>query len=115
MSQAEVKGRVIAGAYVVAAAGELDMMTSPQLERALSQAADSGHTRVVVDLTRVRFLDSTAVTAIIASLRRLRLLDGTLTIVCRDESVRHLLTLLGLADAVGVHETIEAAVAALAS
>lgn len=115
MSTARVTGRVADGAYVVEAAGELDVATSPQLARELSDAVDRGHVRLVVDLIGVTLLDSSAVTAITASLGRLRLMDGTLTIVCRDPSIRHLLTLLGLTDAVGVHETLDAALAAVAS
>jgi anti-anti-sigma factor len=39
--------------------GELDMATRPELEREVRQLLDVGFRRIVIDLRRVQFLDST--------------------------------------------------------
>src|SRR5205814_287647 len=52
---------------VIEVSGELDMATEPQLRDALEQAIDAGSRQVVVDLGRVRFMDSTAVGMLIAT------------------------------------------------
>src|SRR3712207_6920456 len=40
--------------HVVAVSGEIDLFTAPELKSALGEALESGHTRIVVDLTRTR-------------------------------------------------------------
>ena len=50
---------------VVAVRGEIDLFTAPELKSALSEAIESGHTRIVVDLTDTTFLDSTALGVLI--------------------------------------------------
>ena len=47
------------GRVRVAAAGELDIATTPQVERAIGELLESGFDHVVLDLTNVEFLDST--------------------------------------------------------
>ena len=48
--------------------GELDLSTSPRLEEALGRAFDRG-TSVVLDLSRVAFIDSTGLNVLVAALR----------------------------------------------
>jgi anti-anti-sigma factor len=55
---------------VVVVEGEMDLATAPVLIRALGEAVDSA-SQVIVDLTGARFIDSTAIAAIVDSARRL--------------------------------------------
>ena len=48
--------------------GELDLSTSPQLGDALERELDAGRS-VVVDLSRVTFIDSTALNTLVGALR----------------------------------------------
>ena len=50
--------------------GELDMATSPALDRALSSAFDGGGTSVVVDLASLTFMDSTGIAVLLGACRR---------------------------------------------
>ena len=70
--------------HVVAVSGEIDLFTAPELKSALGEALESGHTRIVVDLTNTSFLDSTALGVLIGAVKRLRSRDGVLTIVNID-------------------------------
>lgn len=81
---------------VVAAAGEVDMFTSPALRRDLFTAIDNGATRVVVDLCGVTLLDSTALAVLVEALRRLRASDGSVVLVVTDDHVRKVLRITGL-------------------
>jgi anti-anti-sigma regulatory factor len=58
--------------HVVAVTGEIDLFTAPELKSALGEALESGHTRIVVDLTSTTFLDSTALGVLIGAVKRLR-------------------------------------------
>jgi anti-anti-sigma factor len=68
MDGAHDEGEV--AAPVVQAAGEIDAYSAPQLEAKLRDA--SGQPRIVIDLSRVSFLDSTAVGAVVRGLRELQ-------------------------------------------
>jgi len=57
-------------ALIVEVVGEIDMATAPELSTAISAAAE-GVERVVVDLTEVTFLDSSALNALVHSQREL--------------------------------------------
>jgi anti-sigma B factor antagonist len=60
-----------AGAVVVEAAGELDAASSGRFRTVLAEAVDAGKDVVVVDLSRVSFLDSAGLSVIFAAQRRL--------------------------------------------
>jgi anti-anti-sigma factor len=47
--------------------GELDVATVPEVRGHLAELVDAGFTHVVVDLREVRFIDSTGLSAILAS------------------------------------------------
>ena len=59
------------GSVVVSLAGELDLYNAPQVRQALSDAASDSPTRVVVDLSEVEFIDSTALGVLIEARTRL--------------------------------------------
>jgi anti-sigma B factor antagonist len=59
------------GCAVVVASGEIDVATSPGLSEALAVAQTTSG-RVIVDLRRVTFLDSTGIGVMLAALRRSR-------------------------------------------
>jgi anti-sigma B factor antagonist len=84
------------GHAAVALAGELDVHTAPQFKEALLHVIDDGALRVVVDLSEVTFIDSTALGVLIGGVTRLRAAGGSLDIVCPDEKIRHIFEISGL-------------------
>ena len=56
-------------AYVVRLAGELDLYNAAQVREALTGAASDSASRVVVDLSEVEFMDSTALGVLIEARR----------------------------------------------
>ena len=82
--------------HVVAISGEIDLFTAPELKSALGEALESGHTRIVVDLTNTSFLDSTALGVLIGAVKRLRSRDGALAIVNVDSSIAKTFQITGL-------------------
>src|SRR3954468_1014893 len=71
--------------HVVKPAGEIDALTAPQLGSTLLGLADDGKTGVVVDLSRVTFIDSTAIGVILNALRALAARSGRLVLVWPTE------------------------------
>jgi anti-sigma B factor antagonist len=103
------------GAFVVSPAGELDAYTSPDLRAELHQLIDTGGARrLVVDLTAVTFLDSSALGVLVGALRRLRERQGELHIVQPRPTVRRIFEITALDGIFELHATREQALAAAA-
>ena len=71
--------------HVVAPRGEIDVLTAPRLGRRLLGLADEGKRNVVVDLSRVTFIDSTGIGVLLDALRQLTSRRGRLVLVCPTE------------------------------
>jgi anti-sigma B factor antagonist len=84
------------GHHVIAARGEIDLYTAPDLKQALTQAIEAGERRIVIDLTDVSFLDSTALGVLIGAVKRLRSRSGALAIVNIDSSIAKTFEITGL-------------------
>ena len=77
-------------------AGELDVYSAPRLKDAMASAIDSGCVNVVIDLCDVTFIDSSGLGVIVGGLQKVRLLDGSMRIVCDNDSVLKIFKLTGL-------------------
>jgi anti-sigma B factor antagonist len=85
------------GVCVVVLAGEADVHAASELERRLAEScASPALEQVVVDLTRATFVDSVALSVLIAAHRRLNARGLGLKVVATDRNIRHLLTITGL-------------------
>jgi anti-sigma B factor antagonist len=101
------------GIAVVSVQGEVDLFTAPELKTAAQRAIDDGATRLVVDLTATRFLDSTALGVLIGLVKRVRP-DGDVVIVNTEPSTTKTLAITGLDSVFTVVETRDAALEAFA-
>ena len=96
---------------VVAASGEVDVFTAPGLDAELSALLSDGHTRLVVDLTGVSFLDSTGLGVLVKGLKSARDAGGSLHLVVTSERIRKIFDITGLDAAMPLYDTVEAALA----
>lgn len=101
------------GIHVITVAGEIDLFTAPDVRTAASDALDAGAQRIVVDLTGVRFLDSTGLGVLIGILKRLRPAGGQLAIVNTNPSTAATFSITGLDDVLRIVPTREAALSAV--
>jgi anti-sigma B factor antagonist len=85
-----------AGHHLIAPRGEIDLYTAPELKQVLTDAIEGGQRRVVIDLTGVSFLDSTALGVLIGAVKRLRSRDGALAIVNTNASIAKTFEITGL-------------------
>jgi anti-sigma B factor antagonist len=97
-----------AACAVVSAGGEVDMHTSSGLARAL-QASTRLSPCLVIDLTHVTFVDSTALGVLITARRRAGESGGWVALVDPPEMVRRLLVGTQLQQSFAVFETLDGA------
>jgi len=99
------------GAVVVELAGELDLYNAHSVRDALLGQAERAPKRLVVDLSRVTFIDSTGIGVLIEARSRLANRQAFLLASPRLET-RRALEISGLNRHFAVHETLDEALAA---
>jgi anti-sigma B factor antagonist len=92
---------------VVAVEGELDLASSPELERALNRITTPPTALLVIDLSRLEFMDSTGLSTIVRAHQRLADVGCEVAIVKGSAQVQRLLDLTGVADRLRVADTLE--------
>lgn len=83
---------------VVSVTGELDAHHGHDLQRRLLDLLDGGHSTLVVDTSRVTFLDSSGLRVLVAADERCRAAGGALRLRAPSAQVRYVLRLADLAD-----------------
>jgi len=99
-------------AFLVSATGELDLSTVPELSRTLAGLDGLEARRLIVDLTDVTFIDSTALGTLLAEARSRRASGDRLVLVCDDPRTLRTLEVTGLQAAFELHRTLRDAVTA---
>jgi anti-sigma B factor antagonist len=101
--------------HLVAPEGEVDALTAPTLGRRLLGLLEDGKTGLIVDLSRVTFMDSTGIGVILHALRRLSQCGGHLVLVCPSERALRPFQITGLVDRVQIFHSRAEAVGGLAA
>jgi anti-sigma B factor antagonist len=94
------------GSVVVSLAGELDLYNAPVLRTALLAECAAAPERLVVDLSGVEFIDSTALGVLIEARRRLGRNDA-FVLAGPGMETRRALRISGLDKHFGVHDTVD--------
>ena len=101
------------GCAIVAVSGDVDISTSPDLRTALAEVVAAGNRAIVVDLSAVRFVDSTGLGVLVGAYTAVRNAGGRLAVVNDHSAVLKVLSITALHDVLGVHPTLEKAIAAV--
>ena len=90
--------------------GSLDLATSPSVRAALIDAAGQAKHDIIVDLTKLEFLDSTGLGALIGAHRRALEHGGRVRLVVHDGPIARLLNITGLMRVFPVYATLANAI-----
>lgn len=101
--------------HLIELGGEVDLYTAPDFKERMVQVIDAGRKRVVVDLTRATFIDSTTLGVLVGGVKRLRPVDGSLALVCDDQNILKIFEITGLDRVFPIHESVEEALEAVAA
>ncbi len=94
------------GAYlVITVAGDLDIVTSQQFDDFLSQARRQ-HSRLILDLTGVDFMDTSSLAVIVNHWKALASQDGTLALAGARYRQTKTLWITGLAGRLPLYDTV---------
>ena len=90
---------------VVSASGVVDMLTSPHLEASLTTSLKRNPAAIIVDLSEVEFLASAGMGVLVAA-REQAASDIRFGVVANGPATSRPLTLIGLADIIGLYPTL---------
>lgn len=93
------------GTTVFELRGDLDFKTAHALQNALDDAIDRGVDRIVLDLSPLRFCDSSGLQVVVSAFHRLTMGGGRLAVVCSDPRVLRVFHVTRLDRILGVSET----------
>lgn len=99
-----------AGGVVVRLGGELDLYNAEEVRNALTMAIDGGAERIVIDMSEVEFVDSTALGVLIEARSKIGR-DGIVLAAAQVET-RRTLEVSGLDRHLPVHDSVDDALSA---
>ena len=108
MDTLRISSRRIDGVVVVAAGGDLDIVTSPQLDATLTEAR-RGSASVVLDLSAADFMDTSSLAVIVGHWKKLTARGGTLALAGARYRYTKTLWITGLAERLSLYDSVEAA------
>ena len=94
---------------VVIPEGRLDLASASEFKQALNDAVNAGDRILVVDLSKVPFVDSSGLGALIGGMKATRLAGGDLRIAQVGEQARLILELTTLDKVMKLYSTVEEA------
>ena len=99
--------------HLIELGGEVDLYTAPEFKERMVQVIDGGKTRLVVDLSKATFIDSTTLGVLVGGMKRLRPSGGSMALVCDDQNIQKIFEITGLDRVFPIHESREEALSAV--
>lgn len=99
------------GLVVVALGGELDIVAAPAVRERLLSLLRPGVSRLVIDMSAIRYADASGVAVLGSTQRRAVLLGGTVLLAGPQPEVARVLAVTGISRRLKVYPTIQAALA----
>ena len=87
MAELEVRNQTLGGCLIVRVAGELDVATAPLLREHIIGQLGLGQTKMVIDMSRVPFVDSAGLSALIVAHHEATARGGSIRLACAPRSV----------------------------
>jgi len=109
----QIDVRTSDGVTIIDVVGEVDLYTAPRLEEGLRQAATGSRPLLAVNLTRVSYLDSTALRVLTESHREVQSRQGAIVVIASQATIQKIFRITGLGTVLPVVSTEREAVAQL--
>ena len=79
------------------------------MKDAISELIDQGHYLLVIDLERVRYIDSTGLGVLISGLKRVREQSGAVRLICTNPQIKKIFDITGLVKIFGIYDDEQSA------
>ena len=99
------------GLVIVTLGGELDIVPTPAVRERLLSLLRPGVSRLVIDMSALRYADASGLAVLVSTQRRAVLLGGTLRLAALQPAVARVLAATGLSRHLTAYPTVQAAIA----
>lgn len=99
----------INGWKVLDVSGEIDVYTAPQFKEAVNQLINAGQKDLIIDMSRVTYMDSSGFGTLLSATKRLRPEGGSVNLVACNSAIDRMLRITRLNTIFGTFQTIEEA------
>jgi anti-sigma B factor antagonist len=96
---------------LIAIDGSIDALTSPQLIKTINTHIHDGQPNIIVDFSKVEFMSSAGLRAILASVKEARAAGGDFRLAAPSPSIEKILKMAGFHNIVKVFATVDEALA----
>jgi len=107
----DITQRVEGGVTVIQPDGRIDTLAAEQLDQVLQTAVTEGHSKIVVDMSRVEYISSAALRSLAAVLVKCRDEGGDMKLAALNERVTRVFKIIGFDLLMSVTDTPETAIA----
>jgi anti-sigma B factor antagonist len=98
------------GLCVVSLTGEMDIASAPELGLRLETLSNSESHHVIVDLSKLTFIDSSGINALVVAAKAIKVDGGELTLVAPTPHTQRIFEIVHLSEVLSIEESLEAAV-----
>jgi anti-sigma B factor antagonist len=109
-SDVSFETRIEDGVDVIDISGQLDAFTTPDVKAEFKKLTDARHYKLVLNLEKVDYVNSTAIGAIVAVAQQVRRRKGDLKIFGMKPDIRKVFDLVGASKILGIFDTEKEAV-----
>ncbi|HEX3515237.1 MAG TPA: STAS domain-containing protein [Trebonia sp.] len=99
------------GSVIVTPRGELDIVSAPAVRERLLSLLRPDASRLVIDMSAIRYADASGLAVLVSTQRRAVLLGGTLRLAALQPEVARVLTAAGLGRQLAAYPSVQAAIA----
>jgi anti-sigma B factor antagonist len=101
------------GVFVISPIGRLDTNTSPNAERLIVEAIDSGEKNVVMDYTSTEYISSAGLRVVLKTAKLLKPKGGVIVVCNGNEQINEVFEISGFSGMVASFNSLEEAVSSL--
>ena len=109
----EISKRKEKDAQVISLKGRLDAVTTPLLEKDLTELMAGGERFLVLNLRDLEYISSAGLRTILAVTKRLRAKQGKLLLASLKSVVREVFDISGFSSIIPIFESVDAAISGL--
>lgn len=104
---------IIQGNAVLNVAGEIDIYTAPRFKNAIAEVINQGYTNILIDMSRVDFMDSSGFGTLLSATKPLRPVGGSISLCSCNEAISRMLEITRLNTLFRVFKSREEALSGL--
>jgi len=76
--------------------GEIDIYNAPKMKEVLANLIDRGHYKLVINLEKLRYIDSTGLGIFVGAVKRAREHGGAFALVCTNPQINRIFRITSL-------------------